>query len=130
MIVELVILVSGAALVAFALVAIARHDWVRMTRPSISVRATVIGYQSRWDEGRKSYAARFQFDADGQTLVVTDQLLRMTREPALGHEVQLRYPKGRPDLARKARPVMWVIVYAVLLTLAALLAAELAARLN
>lgn len=127
---ELAILGSGALLAAFALVAIGQHDWHRLARRSVRVKATVVGHQSRWDEGEKCYAARLAFEADGKAIEVVDGTLAPAPEPAVGTEVMLRYPAGRPDLARLPRPVTWIAVYAALVATLAMLGAELLKRLD
>jgi hypothetical protein len=114
---EPVILWTSAALVVFALWAIARHDWLRLTRASVKVKAKVIGHRYNSDDGQKSYSARFAFDAAGQPFEVVDQLLVTQRSPTVGTELWLHYPQGRPDLARIPRPATWAMVYAVLLAM-------------
>lgn len=118
---ELVILWSAVGLVVFALWAIARHDWVRLTRGSVKVKAKVIGHRAISDDGQKSYSARFAFDVAGQSIEVVDKRLLTQRSPAVGSDVWLNYPKGRPDLARVPRPATWAFVYAMLLGMLTLL---------
>lgn len=124
------ILWASVALVVFALWAIARHDWLRLTRASAKVQAKVIGYRSNSDDGQKSYSARFAFDVEGQPCEVSDQLLTTQRSPPLDTEVCLHYPKGRPDLARIPRPITWGMVYSTLLAMLTVLILKLCGALN
>lgn len=127
---ELVIIWVSVALVVFALWAIARHDWLRLTRASVRVHAKVIGYRCNSDDGQKSYSARFMFDAAGQPVEVIDQLLVAQRSPPVGAEVWLHYPQGRPELARIPRPATWAMVYSVLLAILTVLIFKLCGALN
>jgi len=122
---ELVVLWSSTALVVFALWAIARHDWLRLTRASVRVKAKVVGHRCNSDDGQESFSACLAFDAAGHPTEVVDQLLLSQRSPAVGTEVWLYHPKGRPDLARIPRPATWTMVYAVLLGILTLLIFEL-----
>lgn len=117
---------SGVALCLFALWAIGRHDWVRLTRPRCTVTARVVGHRKVADSGGDgaSYAARLAFAVAGQAHEVTDQLAHSQRKLDVGDVVELAYPEGRPDLARPPRPLLWALVYLLLAGLAAMLAAE------
>jgi hypothetical protein len=124
------ILWSGTALVVFSLWAISRHDVVRIMRASVKVKARVAGYRTIWEDGQKSYSARFAFDVDGHRVEVIDQMLNSTPRPSLGSEVWLHYPRGRPDLARIARPATWAFVYLALGAMLAIMIFEMRRRLN
>lgn len=116
----------GMALCLFSLWAIARHDLARLVRPSRRALARVCGHRMSQDETGRSYAAIYAFsDETGQHEVV-DQVHGASRQPPLDAMIELRYPQGRPDLARVPRPVLWLGIYALLLGLLAILAAKAA----
>ena len=118
-------LIAGQALCLFSLWAIARHDWVRLTRPSHRVRAVVTGHHSSWSDGSKSYAAIYRFALRGTEHDVTDAVFGSSPKPAVGTTVVLAYPEGRPDLARPPRLLLWLSVYGLLVGLEALLLAKM-----
>ncbi len=116
---------AGMALCLFALWALARHDWLRLTRPARRVTARVSGHRATWDDGSYSYAAIYRFtDGDGVQEVIDDVSTARPR-PAVGALRELVYPHGRPDLARPARAALWLAIYAVLLVMAGLIFARL-----
>jgi len=115
----------GIALLSFALSAIARHDWPRLTRASIRTRAVVVGHDTTREDGLTYYAARFAFSDGSHTLEVVDQRLVQQPLPAIGTELWLAYPAGRPDLARPARAVTWTMVYVALMSILGLLVFKL-----
>jgi hypothetical protein len=117
-------LAAGIALTLFALGAVVRHDWLRLTRPMVRVLATVSGHRESWDNSARSYAAIYTFTTEGGRHEVEDALHSSFRKPELGALVELSHPAGRPDLARPPRPLMWLAVYALLLFLLGLLAAK------
>ena len=115
---------AGIALCLFSLWAIARHDWLRLTRPSRRVMARVTGHRSDWSDGSKSYAAIFAFSDESGSHEVIDPVYSGSPSPDLGTLRELAYPDGRPDLARPPRPLMWVVVYGFLLVLPLVLLAQ------
>ena len=124
------ILWTGTALVVFSLWAISRHDVLRIMRTSFKVKARVVGHRTIWEDGQKLYSARFAFDVDGHSVEVVDQMQNSTPRPSLGSEVWLHYPRGRPDLARIARPVTWTLVYLALGATLAVMIYEMQGRLD
>jgi hypothetical protein len=122
---KLTFLLAGLALCLFSLWALARHDWVRLTRPPRRVLATVIGYRSSIDEGHRNFAARFHFSAEGAEHEVIDSVYGSTQSFAVGTVMELVYPEGRPDLARPPRLLLWAGVYGVFLFLTSVLGAKL-----
>jgi hypothetical protein len=112
-------------LCVFSLWALIRHDRLRLGAPSREARAVVVGYTQGWSDGQPNYAARLRFDAEGATHDVTDQIYRSIRKPPEGTAVIVRYPEGRPDLARIPRPLMWLAVYGAILLMTGLLLARL-----
>lgn len=115
---------GGIALCLFSLWAIGRNDWLRLTSLSRKVTATVVGHRSSWDDGSKSYAAVYRFSAEGKEHETVDAVYSGKPYPPEGAMVELTYPIGRPDLARKPRPLMWLGVYGVLLFLLGMLSAK------
>jgi len=117
-------LASGIALCLFSLWAIGRHDWLRLVRPSRRITASVTGHRESWENSSRSYAAIYAFtDETGQHEVI-DAVHKSFPLPETGARVDLTYPEGRPDLARPPRPLMWTLVYLLLLSLPGLLAAK------
>lgn len=112
---------SGMALCLFALWAVARHDWLRLTRPKRRVLARVKGHRTSWENSSKSYAAIYAFSAEGGSHEVEDALHASFPQPEVGAMRELVYPEGRPDLARPPRPAMWLAVYFFLIALIVLL---------
>jgi hypothetical protein len=102
---------AGLGLCLFALWAIARHDWLRLTRPSRRVLAEVIGHDRIEDGDGTFYAARYRFHDGGALREVVDPVGNNSRKPEPGTILELAYPEGRPDLARPPRPVTWPLVY-------------------
>lgn len=112
---------SGVALCLFSLWAIGRHDWLRLTRPSRRASAEVVGYRSSREDGRVTYAPVLRFVFEGQEHEVVDAVYSARRTPAEGTQMDVRWPEGRPDLARPPRLMMWGAVYALLIGMAGLL---------
>ena len=115
---------GGIALCLFSLWAIARHDWLRLTSPSRTVTARVICHRSSWNDGSKSYAAVYRFSAEGAEHETVDAVYSGAPYPPEGTSVAMTYPMGRPDLARKPRPLLWLGVYCVLLFLLGMMTAK------
>ncbi|WP_295530658.1 hypothetical protein [Novosphingobium sp. Chol11] len=122
---KLTFLLAGLALCLFSLWALARHDWLRLTRPPRRVLATVVGYRGSMDEGHRNFAARFRFSAEGAEHEVVDAVYGSTRAFAEGTVMELVYPEGRPDLARPPRLVLWAGVYGVFVFLTTVLGTKL-----
>ena len=122
--VESYFLAAGIALCLFSLWAIARHDWLRLTRPSRRVTAQISGHLSQFDDGSYSYAAIFTFADDGREHEVVDAAYHPTPRLPPGTMAELTFPAGYPELARPPRPLLWVGVYALLLGMLAILAAK------
>ena len=118
-------LIAGQALCLFSLWAIARHDWVRLTRPSRRITAVVTGYRSSWSDGSKSFAAIYRFALGGAEHDVIDGVYGSSPKPPVGTRVELAYPEGRPDLARPPRPLLWLSVYGLLAAMEAVLLAKM-----
>lgn len=116
---------GGLALCLFALWAMLRHDWLRLTRPSVRGAGTVTGHAAGWSDGSRTYAARIAFVADGEPREFIDQMQRPAPRPPVGTVVTLAWPEGRPDLARPPRPLLWALVYGLIVALAGVLAARL-----
>jgi len=108
-------LFGGIFLCLFALWAVVRHDWLRLTRPSRRIMARVIGHRLHDDGDGHSLAARYRFHDGLAEREVVDQVFSVARKPEIGALVELAYPEGRPDLARPPRPLMWCAVYGGLL---------------
>ncbi|MCW1383283.1 DUF3592 domain-containing protein [Novosphingobium sp. KCTC 2891] len=119
------ILLAGLALCLFSLWALLRHDVRRLIAPAREARAVVVGHVANWDDGERTYAARLRFQADEQVHEVTDQRLRRQPLPPEGAAVIVRFPAGRPDLARIPHPWMWAWVYAAVTMMAVMLLARL-----
>ncbi len=115
------------ALVVFTTVILLREDWKFLRLGRAHVRATVSGHKRSLDEGHENFAAQFRFATDhGETIQITDAVLQNTAEPPVGTTVDLVYPNGRPDLARRPRPFLRSMIYVTLLAMNAILAARLA----
>lgn len=121
------IVLAGIALVVFSLAILIRRDWLRLTFPSRQVIAEVIDHhQSRDpDSHRLNYAAIYRFDDETGDHQVTDAVCSLKPEPSLGTLVELTYPDGHPDLARKSRPLTWVMVYLALVAMLSVLVGKL-----
>ncbi|WP_298190920.1 DUF3592 domain-containing protein [Novosphingobium sp.] len=122
---ELYFLLAGQALCLFSLWAIARYDWVRLTRPAVRVDAEVTGYRSTWNEGARSYAPVYRFTSEGGEHEVVEAVYSGAQKPDLGTVVALRHPAGRPDLAHVPRPLMWLAVYGLLVFMDGMLLAKM-----
>ena len=121
---EYYILYGGMALCLFSLWAIARYDWLRLTRPSRRALGEVTGHRSSWDDNSKTYAAIYRFRDESGEHEVIDAVYRPARQPELGAIRELAYPQGHPELARPPRPWLWGGVYLLLLGLLGILAAK------
>lgn len=121
---------SGIALGLFILWVLARHDWLRLTRPSRRVVARVTGYRESVEDGSTTYAANFTFTDETGVHEVTDAVYSASPRPEVGALRELRYPAGYPKLARPPRLLRWVLVYAMLLALTGLLIAKAEGRLD
>ena len=121
---------SGIALGLFIIWTLARHDWLRLTRPSRRVVARVSGHRESVEDGSTAYAAQVTFtDATG-VHEVTDSVSWSSPRPEVGALRELRYPAGYPKLARPPRFLRWVLVYAMLLALIGLLIAKATGQLD
>lgn len=109
------------ALCLFSLWAIARHDWLRLTRPGRRVTGEVTGHRSSWEDSIKTYAAIYRFRDENGEHEVADSLYRAVARPEIGTTRELAYPRGRPDLARPPRPLLWSGIYLFLLALLSIL---------
>ena len=121
---------GAMALCLFSLWALARKDWIRLRIISRSAEGEVIGHRISRDNDGISYAAIFRFSAEGETHEVGDAVLSSRPGPPIGTKVSLRYPFGRPDLARIPRPWTWLFVYGVLLVMLAILVSRAAGWLG
>lgn len=126
---ETVIVSIAVAFVTLCLFLAGRNDWVRLQGLARSVDAEVIRHHSQMHDNSRSYAAVYAFDAEGKRHEVTDQVYGGLPFPPVGTRVKLTYPFGRPDLARPPRPLMWLVIYGVLLFLLGVLVAKLAGGL-
>ena len=115
---------------ALRLWAIARHDWLRLTRPSQRIVARLTGHRSHFEDNAHNFAAVFSFTDETGTHEIVDPVSSSDRRPAVGTLRELHYPEGRPDLARPPRLLLWLLIYALLLGLSALLIAKTTGRLN
>jgi hypothetical protein len=122
--VEAWFLYGGIALCLFALWAIARHDWLRLTRPSRRVLAEVVGHHVVDDGDGRSFAARYRFHDGLGEQMVTDPVALNSPRPPIGTIVELAYPDGYPELARPPRTLTWLLIYAGLLYGMGVLAAK------
>lgn len=113
------------ALLVFALLAMLWHDRLRLLRPSVRVQGEVIGHRTGMSDGDTDYAALYRFTADGTVHEVVDRYHTATKRPDVGTVRTLHYPEGRPDLARPPRLAFWIMVYALLIAMAALLFAKM-----
>ena len=100
--------------VGFCLVAVARRDWVRLTRPTRCVDGAVVGHRERVTVDGRSYAAIYAFAADGGEHRVVDAVYSGAPRPAVGVHRMLAFPDGHPELARPPRPVLTLLIYGVL----------------
>ena len=118
-------LLAGQALCLFSLWVLARADLVRLMCPAIHVEAVVTSYRSTWNEGSRSYAPVYRFTSEGGEHAVTEALYSTVQKPPVGTVVVLHHPKGRPDLARVSRPLLWLTIYGLLVGLEAVLLAKM-----
>jgi len=121
---------ASIALCAFALWAIARHDWLRLTRPMRRVIGTVTGHRTGYEDGHKTFAAIYAFCDETGAHDVVDPVFSAKPQPDVGTMRELAYPAGHPDLARPPRPLLWIAIYGFLLLAIGLLAARLAGWLS
>lgn len=117
-------LYAGIGLCLLGLLAMARHDWIRLTRRTRHATAEVCSHKTSRDDEGLGYFATYRFLDDAGSHEVTDSLRHQTPLPPLGTRVALSYPAGRPDLARPRRSLQWLSIYSFLLTMAGLLAAR------
>lgn len=122
---ETAIILAALAFCLLCLVMIVRRDLVRLRLQRQRVLATVTGHRTSCLEGSQQFAPIYQFTAEGGEHEVVDEVLSNTCQPPIGTHVELVYPAGRPELARRPRLMMWLAVYALLLALAAILTARL-----
>lgn len=115
---------AGIALCLLSLWAVARHDWLRLTRPSRRVVARVTRHRISIDDSAPTYAAVFSFTDERGPHEVTDSVYSAKPRPPVGTSRELRYPAGHPELARPPRLLMWTMIYAVLLGMTGLLVAR------
>jgi hypothetical protein len=120
----------GIALCLFSLAMIARRDWVRWHTPARRVVAKVTGHRTSRSDGSVDYAAIYRFTTEDGEHEAIDEVLSSSPQPPEGTLVDLTYPAGRPDLARKPRPAMWLMVYAFLTGTTILLAGLLTGWIN
>ena len=112
----------GLALTLFAIGALAWQDFGWRHRRKVRIEGEVARFQPSMSNGTEVFAPVFRFTAEGATHEVTDVVYSPRPRRAVGDKALLIYPSGRPDLARISRPAMWVMVYAVLGLIAAILA--------
>ena len=112
----------GLALTLFVIGALAWRDLGWRNRRRTQVEGEVASFKSSMNDGAEVFAPVIRFSAEGAEHEVTDVVYSPRPKRAVGDKVQLIYPYGRPDLARISRPAMWVMVYGVLVLLAAILA--------
>jgi hypothetical protein len=113
------------ALTLFAIGAMAWRDLGWRNRRRSEVEGEVVRFKSSMSRGTEVFTPVYRFAAEGGEHEVTDVVYSARPKLAPGDKVQLAYPYGRPDLARVPRPAMWVMVYALLALMAAMLAANL-----
>jgi hypothetical protein len=121
---EIYFLWAGMALSLFSLWALARFDWLRLTRPSRRVMGRVTGHRSGWDDGSKNYAAIYSFSDERGVHEVIDAVYSGSPRPPVGTLRELSYPEGHPELARPPRLAMWLAVYITLLAMGGMLFAK------
>jgi hypothetical protein len=114
----------GIALLVSAFAAMLWHDRLRLLRPSVRVEGEVIGHRTGMSDGDTDYAAIYRFIADGAEHDVADGIYTAIPRPDVGTVRVLHYPQGRPDLARPPRLAYWIMVYALLAGMAAVLLAK------
>lgn len=102
---------------------VARQDWVRWRGEAVRVTARVTGHRLLSDADGRSYAAILSFSDETGKHEVVDVVYRADPKPPVGAMVALRYPRGRPDLARVPRPLVVALIYGSMLVFLALLIA-------
>lgn len=120
-----VIILAALALCLLSLGIIARRDCVRWRRPRQRVLAQVVGHRTSRLEGYRQFAAIYRFTAEGTDHEVVDEVLSNSSQPPVGTPVELVFPAGRPELARRPRFLMWLSVYVLLAGMVAILVARL-----
>lgn len=108
----------------FALWAVIRYDWLRLTSPAQRVLGEVIRHRTGIDGDGESFAAIYRFTDETGPHEVIDQVYTARLRPAVGSRIELVYPQGRPDLARPPRPMLWLFIYTMLTGMLALLIAK------
>lgn len=116
--------------VVMILVMLVRRDWIRLQGMNRSVTAEVIDHRSQLHDNARSFAAIYRFEAEGTRHEVTDEVYSTTRQPPVGTRKELHFPVGRPDLARRSRPFMWLFVYATLVLMLTILILKASGRLH
>ncbi len=119
----------GLAIIGLTSAGVLWQDRERFMRPSVQVQGEVIGHHESVSDGDDVYAAIYRFTADGVEHESVDSFYTATKRQAVGTIRELRFPQGRPDLARPPRTAFWAMVYALLAGMAALLAAKLLGRI-
>lgn len=125
---ERFILIAGIALCLFSLWALARHDWLRLTRPMRRITAEVIGHRTSRDLDDRfitRHAAIYRFCDESGEHEVVDPVYSAKAEPSVGTRRELAYPAGHPELARPPRAALWAALYLFLIVLGGLLAGKL-----
>ena len=121
--VEKLALWIALAFAGIVLALVVRDDWRRVRSLERRVNARVIGHRERVTNDGKSYAAIYCFvEGEGEYEVV-DQVFSGAPYPQVGHFDELTYPEGHPEMARKPRRFLRLIIYAVLLGFIGFLAA-------
>ena len=115
------ILGSGIAMCLFSLWVLGRRDWLRLTLPSRQVLGEVIGHRAQWSEGERSYAAIYRFTGEDGIHEVVDVSYGPKPEPPIGTMRELHYPEGHQELAQPPRPVLWIAVYLLMVSLLGML---------
>jgi hypothetical protein len=122
---ERVFLGLGIAICLFCLWAIGRNDLLRVIRPARRVIAEVSGHRSSWEDSSYTYATIYRFHDETGEHEVIDPIYRSVARPDVGTRVELAYPKGRPDLARRPQALLWVAAYALFATMTGILIAKM-----
>src|SRR4051812_24693033 len=104
---EAFVIVIGLALIGFSLWAIARHDWLRLTRRSHRAAGGVTGRWIARDGDGNNFSVIYAFQTEAGEHTVQDAVQQHTPEPQVGTMRELRYPEGHPELARPPRALLW-----------------------
>jgi len=112
----------GLALCLFSLGVLARRQLAWAGRRRSRTLAEVIRYECTTDEGVAFYAAVYRFTAEGAEHEATDAVYSPRPSVALGDQIWLTYPDGRPELAAVPRPAMWLMVWLAVGAMTAVLA--------